>query len=170
MIDFPRFDEWFSLLEESFPKSEYRTYEGQKALLSNPCYRLYTVQQGERIVGLAAYWELASCRFIEHIAVDPTLRNAGVGAKLVRHITQSSTKPVFLEVEPLQDELTIRRINFYRRQGYHLNEFFYLQQPLRPGDKAQQLCIMSHGAPISEEKFVPYKKEIYFEVYKVNKI
>ena len=36
------FDEFFQLIENSFPKDEYRTYDEQKALLDNPAYEIYT--------------------------------------------------------------------------------------------------------------------------------
>ncbi len=33
--------EVWSIMEQSFPLDERRTMEGQRALLKNPCYRLY---------------------------------------------------------------------------------------------------------------------------------
>ena len=36
------FDKIFSILENSFPPDEYRTYEGQKALWNHPLSTLYT--------------------------------------------------------------------------------------------------------------------------------
>ena len=37
------FDKIFSILENSFPPDEYRTYEGQKFLWNHPKYTVYVI-------------------------------------------------------------------------------------------------------------------------------
>ena len=39
------FDEIFPLLESAFPVTELRVKEDQRALLGEPCYRLYGVRR-----------------------------------------------------------------------------------------------------------------------------
>ena len=41
------FDEVFEIMKKSFPKDEYRTYEGQKKLLEEPVYRIYGMRDFE---------------------------------------------------------------------------------------------------------------------------
>lgn len=70
------FDEIFTIMEASFPVSEIRTYSGQKALLDNPHYRIYTEQdEGGRLIAFLAAWEFLELRFVEHIAVSPDVRS-----------------------------------------------------------------------------------------------
>ena len=170
MVTFNRYEELFKIMQEAFPEIEYRTKEHQEKLLSHHCYNVKTVTKGEELIGFAAFWELGSCRFIEHVATIPELRGSGIGKYLINLLISTTEKPIFLEVEPPEDEMTARRIEFYKRLGFHLNEFPYLQLPLRVGDEAQTLMVMSYPKPISADRFIPYKKEIYFEVYNSNKI
>ena len=50
-LDPKEFDAVFNLMEQSFPKEEYRPYAGQKALLSDPAYAIYTAREGGSILG-----------------------------------------------------------------------------------------------------------------------
>ena len=45
------FDAVFAIMEQSFPLEEYRCYEGQKALLQKPAYRIYVTKEENRILG-----------------------------------------------------------------------------------------------------------------------
>lgn len=45
------FDEIFPLLESAFPVTELRVKEDQRALLGEPCYRLYGVRRRRRVCG-----------------------------------------------------------------------------------------------------------------------
>lgn len=94
------FDEIFAIMEASFPTSEIRTFEGQQELLDVPDYRLITEMNSEgKIVAFMACWEFPGFRFVEHIAVDPSIRGGGIGKKLMTEYISLSNKPVLLEVE-----------------------------------------------------------------------
>ena len=45
------FDKIFSILENSFPPDEYRTYEGQKFLWNHPKYTVYVIPDDESQYG-----------------------------------------------------------------------------------------------------------------------
>ncbi len=83
---------------------------------------------------------------------------------------EESEKPVFLEIEPITEKnpMTRSRERFYERLGFHSNSFYYEQMPLKPGDKAIPLLIMSYGKLMAEDEFKPYKREIYELVYGVD--
>lgn len=169
MCDEREFDQLYALMEESFPDSERRTYEGQKALLTDPHYRLVTKSDTHnRIIAFIASWEFAAFRFVEHIAVDPVMRGSGTGGKLMASYLEESPKPVILEVELPDTELAQRRIGFYKRLGFHLNPFDYVQPPLQKGQAGLPLYIMSYPRPITAEEFSQYKDILYDTVYKVS--
>ncbi|MNP35914.1 putative acetyltransferase YjbC [compost metagenome] len=160
------FDEIFTIMEASFPVSEIRTYSGQKALLDNPHYRIYTEQdEGGRLIAFLAAWEFPELRFVEHIAVSPDVRSGGTGRRLMNSYLARSPKPVLLEVEPPQGELEQRRIGFYERLGFHLNPYDYVQPPLRSGQQELPLHIMTYPRPVSAEEFRLYRNILYTQVY-----
>ena len=161
------FDGIFSILSRSFPEVEYRNREEQKALFSEPWYRVYGYEKDGVLVGVLAVWELDSVRFGEHLAVDPDCRNGGIGKQLISWYLEQSDRPFVLEVEIPDNDLARRRVGFYQRLGLTLNEFPYLQMPLREGDEPLPLYIMSYPHPVSEADFAAQKREIYARVYHV---
>lgn len=164
-----RFDEIYKIMESSFPTSEFRTYDGQRALLSSPYYRvLAETDPNNKTIAFLASWEFTSFRFVEHFAVDPSLRGGGTGGKLLNKYINQSRIPVRLEVEPPESDFAKRRIGFYERLGFHLNTFEYVQPPLREGQALLPLNIMSYPEPLTEEEFCHFRETVYSEVYKLN--
>ncbi|MET3210295.1 UNVERIFIED_CONTAM: ribosomal protein S18 acetylase RimI-like enzyme [Paenibacillus sp. PvR008] len=163
------FSEIYAIMEASFPESECRSFESQKALLKHPSYRIISEKnvQGNTVAFLAG-WEFTHFRFVEHIAVDSRIRGGGLGKKLMSRFISESGKPVVLEVEPPVDEWTRRRIGFYERLGFHLNHFEYVQPPLREGQADLRLQIMSYPGALSEQEFAPFRQILYTEVYGLN--
>ncbi|MEF2969307.1 GNAT family N-acetyltransferase [Paenibacillus sp. M1] len=167
MISGKKFEQVFNIMKESFPLIEYREYEGQKRLLSNPRYRLLT-EENERgvVAAFLAGWELEGFRFVEMIAVSPAARGGGIGKRLMERFLKQSALPVVLEVEPPEDELKRRRIGFYERLGFRLGDHKYVQPPMRKGKPELPLCIMSYPALLTEPQFNFVKEQLYREVYK----
>ncbi len=185
------FEEIYQIYQEAFPNVERRTKEGQRAVLENPRYRLRVIQEGNgkedggresedrdgdgkkdfgQIIAFLGYWELDSCIFLEHLATTALCRGKGYGRQLIQECLgegKAKGKPLFLEIEPVTAEnpITGRRESFYHRCGFATNHFFYQQMPLKESDRPILLWIMSWPEAVSEERFLPFKKEIYQEVY-----
>ena len=77
------FDEIFPLLESAFPVTELRVKEDQRALLKEPCYRLYGVRREGVFAATFATWEIEDFLYIEHFAVKEEYRNGGYGGMLL---------------------------------------------------------------------------------------
>lgn len=160
-----QFDSLYHLMEVSFPIDEYRTYEEQKELFDDPRYRVYVLRDEEEIKAFIALWEFATFYFIEHFAVNPKFRNAGLGSAILKELTGELTKAVCLEVEPPAEEMARRRIGFYERNGFFLNEYPYSQPPISEGRKEIPLQIMTSEGRVSREQFGEIKHTLYREVY-----
>lgn len=161
------FDEVFAIMDESFPKTEYRPYRRQKELFSDSAYEIYVKRDGEGdIVGFAAVWDFDEVLFIEHLAVSPKRRNGGVGGELLREIVSGTKKRVFLEVEPPEDDITKRRVAFYERNGFVRNPYPYVQPSVTEGYPAIPLIIMTNGSTVDESEYKRMKSVIYKRVYK----
>ena len=156
--DFP---EIYRIMQASFPDDEYRPYEEQIALFQEPEYRIYYMP-----AGFLAVWEFESFIYIEHFAVDPALRNSGTGSAMLQELVKQYQKPICLEVELPEDELTRRRIGFYERNGFVFNEYPYIQPPISKGKSPVPLRIMTYGCAITREKFEEMKEVLYRRVYK----
>ena len=140
---------------------EYRPYDEQLALFEEPEYRIYYMP-----AGFLAVWEFESFIYIEHFAVDPALRNSGTGSAMLQELVKQYQKPICLEVELPEDELTRRRIGFYERNGFVFNEYPYIQPPISKGKSPVPLRIMTYRSEITREEFQKMKEILYRRVYK----
>lgn len=156
--DFP---EIYRIMQASFSDDEYRPYDEQLALFEEPEYRIYYMP-----AGFLAVWEFESFIYIEHFAVDPALRNSGTGSAMLQELVKQYQKPICLEVELPEDELTRRRIGFYERNGFVFNEYPYIQPPISKGKSPVPLRIMTYGEAITRETFEAMKNVLYRSVYK----
>lgn len=159
----------YAIMEASFPASERRTYYGQAKLLANPHYRLMTKKDQEgRLLAFLAAWIFPEFRFVEHLATEPSARGGGLGKLLVSEFLAQSDTPVLLEVELPDTEWAQRRIRFYQRLGFQLNEFEYVQPPLQAGQGSIPLKIMSYPRLLSTDQFNHAKAVLYREVYQID--
>lgn len=160
------FDEIFPLLEAAFPITELRTKEEQRKLLQEECYRLYGIRKDDGFAAVFATWEIEDFLYIEHFAVKEEFRNGGYGGELLDKLLEEKGRPMVLEVEVPEDEMTIRRIGFYERHGLVYNDYPYLQPPMRKGQDMLPLRFMTKPGAVDEKTYERYKKQIYRIVYK----
>lgn len=161
------FDQYFTLLCEAFPKSERRDRKGHLSEFDEPHFNSVCYQPDD-LKGFINYWNLDGFIYIEHFAVVSELRGQGIGAELMsclRAIQQE--KVMVLEAEPPQDSaIAARRIDFYRRLGFALNPYPYIQPAMMEGEQPIPLVIMSSPLSLSESEFIRIRNSIYENVYK----
>ena len=167
--DISNFDLAFKILKQSFPLTERRDYKGQKNILSNENYKLFALYDNSdtKILGIAGVWALNGVVFIEHLAVEKSCRNMGVGSKILSLLSKEFNKDIIcLEVEPANSELQQKRINFYLKNNFYLNDFYYVQPSYGKRYPEIELKIMSMQKALTKQEFVLVVTEIYQKVYK----
>lgn len=87
---------------------------------------------------------------------------------MLQEIKELLSCRICLEVEPPENEIAKRRINFYRRNGYFLNEYSYIQPSLSLGRKQVPLMIMTTESLVSEKPYEEIKSCLYHYVYHVS--
>lgn len=137
------FDEAFAIYEASFPKEERRSRELQIELLENKQYNFDIIVDKEECVGILLWWLIGNYRYIEHFAINPKLRNYGIGKKIISAFIAESDIPVVLEVEKPEDTLTKRRVEFYKRQGFQITNHEYAHPPFITAKPFLELSLMS---------------------------
>ncbi|MBQ9806961.1 MAG: GNAT family N-acetyltransferase [Clostridia bacterium] len=164
------FESLYLLIKTSFPPTERRTKEGQRALFdTEKVYQVYGSKNEETsaVEAFLAVWELDSVLFLEHFAVDPNLRGKGLGSRLLCELAGMSDKPLCLEVEPPLNDIAKRRIEFYKRNGFFLNEYPYIQPSLAKGQPPIPLMVMTYGHAVDQNGFEKIRDELYKRVYHV---
>jgi hypothetical protein len=90
-----------------------------------------------------------------------------VGSSILRPILSEGTL-VALEVEPAElNEDAARRIRFYERLGFHVNDYTYYQPPYDDTKSPLQLKVLSYPNPLTTKEFNDFKELVYVQVYKV---
>lgn len=168
-LDKSDFSAMFDIMSKSFPLDEYRPKNEQLALFSNERYGVYALYSEQKLLGFLSAWEFEKFTYFEHFAIDEEVRGGGLGSELLAAaVSLSRGGRVCLEVEPPETNIAARRIRFYERNGFSLNDYFYLQPPISAGRHAIPLKIMSTGGKISQTEFESVKKTLYAEVYKTS--
>lgn len=161
------YEQVYQIMKEAFPKGERRIYKEQKQLLQRSDYFIDVVKNEKgTIIAFIAYWKISDFYFIEHFAVSNSQRGGGVGREILLEFQQRCNTFLILEVEPYGfSDFAERRIQFYKRLGFHLNDFEYYQMPLRKGYEKMPLKIMSWPQPIKKSEFEMVKTLLYKTVY-----
>ncbi|MCD8184498.1 MAG: GNAT family N-acetyltransferase [Bacteroides sp.] len=158
------------LMTASFPPEEYRSLEELRNYTDNkPHFHNHIIFHHDTPIGFITYWTFGRFHYVEHFAIDPSQRNGGHGKNVLNHLCQQIDTPIILEVEAPEEEIAIRRINFYKRHGFTLWEKPYMQPPYKPGDNYLPMLLMAHGDLQCEKDFEQIKEQIYREVYNIRK-
>lgn len=162
--DFPLF---YDLLCEAFPQTERRGEKEQRALFSLEKYKVCAKRFSGKLAAIA-YWNFGDFRFVEHFAVDRTLRGGGIGSAFLREFVSAENSPCILEAELPEQEIQKRRIAFYQRNGFCLLPFSYFQPPLNKGEGRTPMLTMATES-VGEDRFSVMRQKIYSDVYLYNK-
>lgn len=153
---------------ESFPLPERReTSDWIEYTWNKPEFHNNVIFHGGNIVGFISYWEFPGFVYVEHFAMNEDMRGHGLGGKALDLLLRkyNSEKPVVLEVEMPADEVSKRRIDFYRRHGFSLRPEQYFQPPYRKGDETMELKIMVHTPKPDSFSFDTTVSTLKREVY-----
>lgn len=163
-----RFDEIYKIMSDSFPASEIRSYDMQKALLDRNDYRIKTYKQEGAILGFCAYYQFEEFFFIEHLACTSQSRGLGIGSKLVKEVLEEANwRLVLLEVEIPHSENEKRRVQFYERLGFYLNPHYHYLPPLNEFTPGMELKIMSFSRMLTEEEQRFYRRILNSKVFQI---
>ena len=156
-----------SWYEESFPPEERRNFDSLIDLFPYPDMHLCALVQTGQPVGFINYWQWpdAGVLFIEHFAIDPDRRGQQLGQKALAQVLGIPAAYYILEVELPTDELSKRRIRFYERQGFLVNNFPYAQPPYRPENPPIPMKLLSTPVVPNQALFEEFCQLIEERVY-----
>lgn len=156
------------LIEISFPEDERRTAAEQRKVWEDPHFRCYVLDDGGQILGFMTIWQFEGWAYAEHLATNPEIRGQGAGARILQEIKTLVTGQLCLEVEHPDHEMARRRIGFYKRNGFYMNDYPYIQPAYSPGKNPVPLLIMTTDGPIDTETYEMIRDTLYHDVYKVH--
>lgn len=158
------------LYYNSFPPEERRAWKDIEQLLADEKspYNIDVILRGGEFAGFISWWKFSDFCYVEHFAVETTMRGKGIGAIAISKFVEDRTVPVVLEVElPGSGEMAQRRIAFYSRNGFVAHEDFeYIQPSYGEGLPPVSLMLMTAG--MSEDvDLKQMSKQLHVVVYGV---
>ncbi len=151
-------DRWFSRFWEvyqySFPPHEQRSLESQVEKLEEEKCSIEAYIEEEVFIGFIIYWQYPTYIYIEHFALSKESRGAGRGSEILRSlIERHDGKKIVLDIDPIEDEISRRRREFYLRLGFIQNPHHHIHPPYRDGEKEFELILMTTTAELSESEY-----------------
>lgn len=157
----------WEIYEEAFPQEERRPLKEQISTLKNESYHCDIVIENEVCIGILFWWDIESFRYVDHFATASQLRNKGLGQLILNTFIKANNKSILLEVELPTSKLNERRIKFYERSGFVLNDHYYeIPNLINPNEPPAQLLLMSCPKEITSEEvafFVEKYHPIFFQ-------
>ena len=135
----PLMDAAMALYRRSFPAHELRLWTDQQAAMNDPLYHFDLCL-------------LDGALYVEHFCVEPSMRGHGLGTLILAELAKKS-RPIILEIDPLTDDVAIRRKGFYERCGYVANGFAHIHPPYQAANHGHALIVMSHPRALSQAEF-----------------
>ena len=142
----------------SFPSHERRTIEQHRKILTDSRFMPFDIcDDDENLVGFFYCWDCDDFIYGEHFAVSSQARNRGIGKQALTLIKEfADNKTIIIEVEPSVNNITERRIEFYKREGFHINPHEYIH-PSYTNMTPYLLNIMSYPRAISQHEFEKFR-------------
>lgn len=81
-------------------------------------------------------------------------------------LAQQNDKPIILEIDPLVDDVALRRRDFYTRCGYVQNDYKHIHPPYQCANHGHELIIMSYPRAISQAEFDVFTFDLRSKVMK----
>ena len=148
----PMMDAALALYRSSFPAHELRLPPDQRDVMGDPRYHFDLCLLDGALAGLILYWDFGAYIYVEHFCVEPSMRGHGLGTLILAELAKKG-KPIILEIDPLTDDVAVRRKGFYERCGYVANGFAHVHPPYQAANHGHALIVMSHPRALSQAEF-----------------
>ncbi len=101
-----------------------------------------------------------------YFAIKNTLRNENIGSAAIKIFQQQNPKSIIVgEIEHPINKNAQRRLEFYRRNGFIIKDYGYLQPPISPANTPLPLLIISYPFELSLKEYQQVRKILYEKVY-----
>lgn len=140
------------LYDDAFPLYEQRSNQGRKSILSHDDYYLNYFTDNDKFVGFIGCWKIKDYFYIEHLAISDSLRGQGYGQKVLKQFC-NEVGQVILEIDPVVDEVSRKRLSFYQHCGFQQNEYTHVHPSYYPENKPHELEVLSYPQAIDKETY-----------------
>lgn len=152
------FNEAWKLYNEAFPIEERRLLDSQFKIMKKLNYHFDIATDKKQFIGFLLWWEFETLHYIDHFATLTEQRNKGFGKLILENFIKRSSRPILLEVELPDSSINKRRIKFYERLGFKLNQHYYEIPASKERKSPLQLLIMSYPTQLPKNDIDQFVK------------
>lgn len=157
-------DSWYisfsSIYSVSFPVYEQRNTCQQNEAFRNPHYHLATLIENEEVASFISYWEFDDYIYIEHLAVNQKLRGKNIGSITLNDFAKTTKKTIILEIDPLIDDISEKRLHFYEKLGYKVNPYKHHHPSYDEQFPPHELLVLSLNKQLSKEQYEQFSEDL----------
>lgn len=143
--------EAWKLYESSFPACERWQEEAYDRAFDDPLFAADAICRDGEFVGILFHWVTPAFDYLEHLAISPRLRGQNLGSLALETFCRDRRR-VILEIDPPEDEISIRRLHFYQRLGFVANPHEYIHPSYRHPFHAHRLVVMSRPDALTDDE------------------
>ncbi|MEW5560313.1 GNAT family N-acetyltransferase [Enterobacter asburiae] len=148
-----------NLYSHAFPWHEQREDVAKRQALAHPDYALEAWYDGDIFVGLSGTWRFGDYGYIEHLAIDDSLRGQGYGKRLLARLLARNPRTL-LEIDPLTTDIAHKRLRFYQSMGFVANDYAHTHPSYHDGIADHELMVLSYPQPLAEEEYQRFRKDL----------
>ncbi len=153
-IRHPYFNEWWHLYESAFPVTERRSVHMHAKALEHSAFHCLYLEDSAGFGGIMAYWQWQNMVFLEHLAIVAERRGQGLGHQALDMLQGR----VLLEIEPVADAQTARRLAFYESYGFCRLPHPHVQLAYQSGQPDIPLWLLSRPR-VSDAEVQVFERE-----------
>ena len=139
------------LYSHAFTADERREPAEINLLLGSEVFHYYLITHYGQPAGLVALWKFDTFVYVEHFAVSEQLRNKKIGERAMKLLCNNMEKPLILEAELPTNEFALRRLGFYKRQGFNILSEDYLQPAYGAAKQPVKMLLLGNHLFSDEE-------------------
>ena len=109
---------------ESFPEEERFPFWILEECSKEDNSDLLAILDNDRFIGMCYLVNCNNAYYLMYLAVEPELRNQNYGSRILADLKEKY-KTLFLSVDEPIDDISIRRKNFYLRNGFYDTNKYY---------------------------------------------
>ncbi|MCD7972016.1 MAG: GNAT family N-acetyltransferase [Candidatus Azobacteroides sp.] len=157
-------NEWWNkfirIYSTSFPVYEQRSIIQQETAFMNPRYHLFFTHKEDKIQAFISFWDFDEYIYIEHFAVNQELRGQHIGSETLVAFKEKVGKRILLEIDPVTDEISRKRLSFYEKLNFKVNPYIHLHPPYDPAYPPHELVVLTSDKPIFAVLYQQFKNDL----------
>jgi len=147
------------LYDLAFPFHEQRSNQGRQSVQRCSDYYLYYFTDNSVFVCFIGSWKITNFFYIEHFAISPQLRGQGYGQKVLKLFSKQVAK-IILEIDPVIDEQSRKRLSFYKRCGFEQNEYKHTHPSYHSQYAPHELEVLSFPTKIDKKTYQIFNEKL----------